>query len=355
MQKYQRKRSTAWKVWNVISWILILVFLFVVLIELIFKFTGKDVYLFGNRFDVVLTDSMSKKNEKYEKFLEGKDQIQAFDLVMSKKVDEKTELNIYDVVLFNNPEIGTDMHRIVDKGIKGDEFAFSNVSVTKYRGEDVIHMREFTSKLVTSAMPFKDIDIVSYANQAYLHDYNFVLNSQTLEPSVVSKYEDGHFVNHIHLTRGNSVSRKLYLTRNNLGVNTYIASVFVTLFNGKTYSFTAKDLKDDKIIYNPVEKFEIRGDKAESSDGWYTRDDLISKVYFVVPWVGYPIRFLSSIPGIFLLILLALILLIFSYLWEKFKYREFMEILLSHIQKSDKDTYAYQSARLTKMLTAGLD
>ena len=69
MEQATRKRSKAWKVWNVISWILILLFLFTVLIELIFKFTGRDVYLFGTRFDVVLTDSMSVKNKKYEKCL----------------------------------------------------------------------------------------------------------------------------------------------------------------------------------------------------------------------------------------------------------------------------------------------
>lgn len=354
MEQATRKRSKAWKVWNVISWILILLFLFTVLIELIFKFTGRDVYLFGTRFDVVLTDSMSVKNKKYEKFLEGKDQIQAFDLVLSKKVDEKTELNVYDVVLFNNPEIGTDMHRIVNKGIKGDEFAFSNVDVVKYLGQDMVHMNQLSSKLVTSPMPFENVEIVSYSTSPYLMTYNIVLNSQAIQPNIVSKYEDGYYKNTIQFQRLNTVSRKMYLTRNNLGIDSYIQSVSVTLDGGKKYSFAAKDLVDNKIVYNPVEKFEIRGDKADTSDGWYARSELYSKVYFVAPKVGYGIRFLSSIPGIFLLILLALIILIFSYLWEKLKYREMMDILLNHIARSEKDTFAYKSARLNKLLTEGL-
>ena len=63
---------------------------------------------------------MSKKNEKYKDFLEGHDdQIQRMDVVRSKNVDKNTELNVYDIILFEDKttSVGTNMHRIVDKRV----------------------------------------------------------------------------------------------------------------------------------------------------------------------------------------------------------------------------------------------
>ena len=85
---------------------------------LILKFTNNSIYLFGIRNDVVLTDSMSYKNDdpKVQEFLNGHDdQLQIGYLTFSEKVNENTELNIYDIVIFKNRDTGLEtIHRIVD-------------------------------------------------------------------------------------------------------------------------------------------------------------------------------------------------------------------------------------------------
>ena len=85
--------------------------------ELIVKFTNNSIYLFGVRSDVVLSNSMSFKNEdkQVQKFLEGHDdQLKRGDLVYSTKVTAKTELKVYDIVLFINRDNNKlTIHRIV--------------------------------------------------------------------------------------------------------------------------------------------------------------------------------------------------------------------------------------------------
>ena len=105
------------KIGGIISTIAcILIFLFVGY-ELAVKFSHNSIYLFGVRSDVVLTDSMSYKNEdpEVQSFLQGRnDQLQVGDLTYSVKIDEKTELNVYDKVMFIHPDTGKmTTHRIV--------------------------------------------------------------------------------------------------------------------------------------------------------------------------------------------------------------------------------------------------
>lgn len=106
------------KVVNIIlNVICVLIFTFAAY-ELILKFTNNSIYLFGVRSDVVLTNSMSFKNEdpRVQLFLEGHDdQLQRGDLVYSTKVKKDTELNVYDIVLFINKDNNKlTIHRIVD-------------------------------------------------------------------------------------------------------------------------------------------------------------------------------------------------------------------------------------------------
>lgn len=100
----------------ILDTIAILVFVFAAY-ELLVKFTNNSIYLFGVRSDVVLSDSMSYVNEdpRVQSFLEGhNDQLQKGDLVYSTKVTAKTELNVYDIVVFTNKDNNKQtIHRIV--------------------------------------------------------------------------------------------------------------------------------------------------------------------------------------------------------------------------------------------------
>ncbi len=119
-EKKQKKQKKI-KIKDIISNIVIWGVLLIVAIQLVNKFTGHTPYFFGYRHDVVLTDSMSEVNNHHVDFLKGHDdQLQPFDYIISKKINDKTELNVYDIVVFNHPLFGETVHRIVDiKEING--------------------------------------------------------------------------------------------------------------------------------------------------------------------------------------------------------------------------------------------
>ena len=100
---------------DIVSYVFVFLFFVAALASCILKFSGVKFNVFGSRYDVVLTDSMSEKNEKYKEFLEGHDdQFNAFDVVKSEKIEKQSDIKLYDVVLYNDPNIGLNMHRIVN-------------------------------------------------------------------------------------------------------------------------------------------------------------------------------------------------------------------------------------------------
>ena len=183
-----KQRKT--RIGSIISWILCILLFIIIVFEIVMKIRGKDAYIFNVRNDVVLTDSMSYKNEEEEiqNFLKGHDdQMQIGDWFFSTKVEKETELNVYDIVIFQNIETGKEtVHRIVD----------------------------------------------------------------------------------------------IYI--DSKGITRYI----------------------------------IRADTANAAsyDGAYTKDSILAKVVFVIPWVGHIVRFLNSLFGMIFLIGLFIIIFVFDFL-----------------------------------------
>lgn len=85
---------------------------------IVLRINNNDVYLFGYRTDVVLSDSMSYKNSdpKVQEFLKGHDdQFNKGDLIYSVKINTDTPIEVYDVVTFVNPTSGKlTTHRVVE-------------------------------------------------------------------------------------------------------------------------------------------------------------------------------------------------------------------------------------------------
>ena len=117
-EKGLRKDKKKAKAFDIITiTVSLLLFLFISY-EIAIKVSGNSLYLFGIRSDIVVSDSMSYKNEDedIQSFLKGHDdQFAKGDLIYSVKIDDSTELNIYDCVMFANPDNGKlTTHRIVD-------------------------------------------------------------------------------------------------------------------------------------------------------------------------------------------------------------------------------------------------
>lgn len=100
---------------NVIFYVVIVTFIVAGIIGIIGKIKGKNnsIVVFGYSFYVVQTNSMERKNDTYAEFLEGHDdQIQVGDLVITKKIPKKYDLQLYDIVTFER-DGKTIIHRIV--------------------------------------------------------------------------------------------------------------------------------------------------------------------------------------------------------------------------------------------------
>lgn len=80
-----------------------------------YKGNGTSIGLFGFNFYVVTTGSMATVNPEYADFLEGHDdQIQAEDLIVTRKIKQGEQLHLYDTVTFTNRSGDIVVHRVVD-------------------------------------------------------------------------------------------------------------------------------------------------------------------------------------------------------------------------------------------------
>lgn len=306
----KNKTKNGNKVLDIISTILVILLFFFGATCLIFSFTGNTIYLFGTRYDVCLTDSMSSKNEKYLDFLENyENQIQPFDLVISKKINEKEELNVGDIVLYKNPYIGTDCHRIVDiVTYIQDEVTFRESTIKSEGNNSFIYLNKIESGISTNQMKFTSVKLCMQSKVSYHNNFNFNVSFISYEPKVKEEYKDGLY--NIELSFENKLKSSASLHISHSSYYDYSEDRIVSLYINSNYGEinvlpNELELKDNNTysqLYNVSKKYEIRGDKAPNSDGYFTKEQIYSKVISTIPKIGYPIRFFSSIWGMILIV-----------------------------------------------------
>lgn len=280
--------------------------------------------MFGVRADVVLSNSMSYKNEEYADFLEGHDdQFKKFDLVFSKKIDSEENLNVYDIVLFNNPLIGTTVHRIVGKELlKKDSFSLDLANTSFFEGKKAIVLSEVGSQIVSEdTISFNRVELVIYSPNEYCDGYNFVARNELLATSVQSEKIDRYYKHTITATRESSSPAKFLLVHKTYFdyENDYISSLCINAARGDIEINATNIVQDNDAYYyetNFTYKYEIRGDAASQSDGKFEIGDIYSKLVGVAPNMGYVVRYLSSVWGVVLMIGLGFVIMAASYYWE---------------------------------------
>lgn len=308
---------------NILSYSLIGLLFLIVTMSLIYKTTDQPFYFYNLRYDVVLTDSMSRKNEEHLDFLKGhNDQIQAFDFVVSEKITDDTKLDVYDIVIFNNPSIGTDMHRIVNVENVGDTFELDYIKRDRIANYDVFKFSELSSSIfLKTAYSFTDIEIVTYSETPFEEDeFHFMVNNVPIE--VEATYQESNstlYRNTIKYHRNSKSPATFTITKRSYEFNSYFESI--KLYRGSKHCLiTPKVINgQEKQMYmdNISQKYLIRGDKAKTDDGWYTREQIQSKVIRVLPKFGYVARFLSSPYGAIMIIGLACIPIIYWMIFDK--------------------------------------
>ncbi len=270
-----------------------------------------------------MTDSMSVRNPEYADFLEGTTQYQVYDVVVSHKLGTDEVLNIKDVVLFKNPEMGnrTVMHRIVGRTEEYDTLKVNNISKELFNGNEVIHFNSYSSKIYLTELSIKSIELEVLSDHSYNNDYSYSVGMQHYTGNVESSQKDSYYKHHVTYssTTEASMTSAIYTAVDKPG---YLSSVKYTLNSGKTFEFKASDYipseEPFEKHYNIRYLYEIRGDKSNTSDGTKFRNsDIYSKVDNVFRKLGFATRFLTSIPGIIMFVGLAIIISLTIYFYNK--------------------------------------
>lgn len=287
-----------------------------------YKFAKKPFYFYNRRYDVVLTDSMSEKNEKYQDFLKDTEQIQAFDFVVSEKISDDTKLNVLDVVIFDNPDIGIDMHRIVEVEQVGDVFQLNNLSEEKVGEIDTFKFVSPTSSIVLEkTFIYTDVEIVTYTQDAYDEsEYYFNVDGISINPTIASTLEaNGYYRNVITYHRDSARPTTFSITKQSYEYLSHFEYIKLSGGNSNILinSNIVKQAENSKYMFNVNERYLIRGDKANTDDGWYERPQLDAKVVRVIPKFGYPMRFLSTPYGAIMIIGLMFIPIVYWVFFEK--------------------------------------
>ncbi len=311
----KNKKTTKWKIIDIVSWILVIALFATSLTLLISRKANGRLDIFGSRYDTVLTTSMASRNEEHAEFLKGTSQIQKMDVVRSKTVNKKTKLKVKDVVLFNNPYIGVDMHRIVDiKVEQQDEIYLKKTTVSESGG---INLLDGNAAIYTNTIHFTQAEFDIYSKeQLFSNKYVFSIDKAEQAYSHEVKQIGEKYCHTITLTKANAKACEITMvpkggydysleTIKEIRINSTYGELKL---NGKDFT-VSEDENILQCIRNTSYLYEIRGDAAKTSDGWFSIDKIYSRVDKVIPKAGYMTRFFTSSPGIILLIGLGLIIL----------------------------------------------
>ena len=319
------------KVFNVLSYIFIGIVFTLSLVGIIIKANGGTLYLFKTRADVVLSGSMASKNEEHLDFLEGHDnQIQKMDLVFSKKVEKDEDIEVYDIVLYKNPILGTTMHRIVGKNVESEEaFYLYRTSFKEFNGVNAIIVPEWLSEIRTSSMSYTGFDVTIINQEDNVDKYRFTDGYESFAVEVTTTQIGDYYEHHIS-KKGIEPHQRMFLINHKVdfdGSNDYIMSVSVDTESSQ-YVATADKftlIEENKYKYTAHTNYvyDIRGDALkDNDDGRFTVEDIYSKVTFVVPKLGYFVRFITSVYGMILLIGLGFITIGANFILERDKIKQ---------------------------------
>lgn len=322
-EKRKKRCKTTKKVLNIVGYVLVGIIFIFTFVALMYKFTGSDFYLFGKRYDVVLTDSMSVKNSEHLDFLEGTTQYQPMDLVLSDKIENDTVLNVKDVVLFDNPKIGTDMHRIVDiREDAGDTITISSCNKVNNNNLELLSLYDIGSNIKTNVIYFSKLTMTLYSITPYDNFYQYYLSdgisnetieSEEISPSwyktTITLYKDKISGGSFTLAYAKVIDFESTCFIGNITLDSKYGEIKVNASTMKPLLGSNHTLE---TTFNQRYKYEIRGDKQAQSDGWFSKDQLYSKVTGSVPRIGAFIRFITSSWGLLCFLGLAIIFLIYD-------------------------------------------
>ena len=311
------------------------------------KLSGNSIPVFGYRLDVVLTDSMSYKNPEYEEFLKGHDnQIQAKDVAITKVGVPEKELDVYDIVLFNNPMLHvTDMHRIVGRTLKDqDEITALKSHFNEINGIKGITFDSVKGGIVSNVICAKQITLATYST-VYDERDHFVFSYQAglYDATVSREAKDGGYYTYYNVSIDYEYGRTLTIGHKcEYDYSSEVISTCLITTDSGVCDLNENTLsvKDDGLFgaYNQRYYYEIRGDAANTSDGKsFTINDIVGKVVGSIPKIGYFIRYLSSVWGMVSLIGIGVLIIAFDIISSRMAKKEQQSTMAESNQTSKEE------------------
>ena len=303
---------------------LVISFFLFILISIIYKLNHQTFYFFNNRGDVVLTESMSSVHPDNHD-LDGTSRIYRNDFVISTRIDQNTELNVHDVVLFDNPLIGVDMHRIIAIKYEGQKAEFVGMHLKEMEGETVFYPTDPTFKVkFRDALSFSKVEALIYSIGSPLDPNEYYFNTNIVGVNVdieSTLLENNVYKNIVTYDKGSALYTPFSITRRSYSYNSYFSYVKLSggYHNITVESSVMDGSEEQTYLYNAIPKYQIRGDASNTPDGWFGRESLYSKVHTVMPKVGVIFKYIISPYGITMIVGLMLIPFIYSLLTKKTK------------------------------------
>ena len=320
------------KILEILSYVLVFLLFICSLLCLIARFNGAKFDLFGNRYDVVLTDSMSYKNENHSDFLiNDNNQFKPFDLAVSKKLPSPEELKEHDVVIYTDRSIGTNMHRIVEIDTSHyEDVIFTVAQQTEINGNRGVVLNDLTSQILTNDISFKTMSFTTFSILESTDNFHFYALNKLYAPEITREAVEGGYKTTYKLTRDTEAPAELKISHK--AIYDYSKEIITAVHIDSKAGVI--DVNMDELrpsndgnanllaTFNKEFKFKTRGDAAKDDDGWYSYNDLQALVVGNAKGMGYPIRFMGSIWGGLMFALLAILILVADIIMDRLNKKE---------------------------------
>ena len=321
------------KILDIAAFVAFFLFFICSLLCLIARFNGARFSLFGNRYDVVLTNSMAEKNPEHAEFLkDDNNQMKAFDLVISRELPAPEEIKTHDVVIYTDRYVGTNMHRVVDVDLSYYErVEFNGASQTTINGKSGVVLNDVASGITTNDISFKTMFFTTYSTLENIDNFNIFSVSQLYTPEITrTPAENGGYYTTYKISKNSEAPGVLKISHR--AIYDY-SKEYITEFHIDSKAGVIdvnmgdllpsnEDSANLLAMFNKQFIYEIRGDAAKTSDGWYSYDELQSIVVKCMPGMGYPIRFMGSIWGGLMFGLLGLLIIVADIIMNKLDKKE---------------------------------
>lgn len=308
------------KILGILSYVLVFLLFICSLLCLIARFNGAKFSLFGNRYDVVLTDSMSYKNEVYADYLANdNNQFNRFDLAISRKLPSPEELKEHDVVIYTDRSIGTNMHRIVEINTSHyEDVIFTYAEQSEINGNKGVILNEVSSQILTNDIQFKTMSFTTFSTLETTDHFNFYALNKLYTPEISREQVDGGYKTTYKLVRDTEAPAELKISHK--AIYDYSKEIITSVHIDSKAGVI--DVNMDELrpsndgnanllaTFNKEFKFKTRGDASKDDDGWYSYNELQALVVGNAKGMGYPIRFMGSIWGGLMFALLAILILV---------------------------------------------